>query len=130
MWKMITLICEPKELKWKGNNMNKPKHCCYCFAKLDDYGGYPSDYGLHSMYIDYSDKSVCPKCNELITLTNRYLAEIVLGKPHALQHLQRHINSLNQNDFVYPSVDIREQRRCECIRDGIFTVDEFVDLKD
>ena len=75
------------------------KKCMYCDRKItNQYDcNNPDDYGLHSKYIDYSDKVVCPKCDYLVTKTNRYIKRIIdYGfSPLAIKELEFHISSIN-----------------------------------
>lgn len=75
------------------------KNCMYCNKKIKtryDCNN-PEDYGLYSKYIDFSDKVVCPKCDYLVTKTNRYIKRIIDYEfsPLAIKDLEYHISSIN-----------------------------------
>ena len=68
--------------------------CMYCRKKIDGMGSNPDDYGLHSKYIDFSDKSVCFRCDVLVTQTNRYISWILSEKPRALEQFRMHAEEI------------------------------------
>ena len=52
--------------------------CIYCGVKLNGKGGCAEDYGLHTPYIeDFYNKQVCPKCDLIVTQTNRLLKRVI-----------------------------------------------------
>ena len=74
--------------------------CMYCGKILNGIGGNPNDYGLHSEYVDFSDKGVCPRCDELVTQTNRCIRDILNhdGNPEPyFSTLMKHIGDVSDH---------------------------------
>ena len=82
--------------------------CMYCGKELVDNGHNPEDFGLHTPYMDFSNKCTCNDCNNLITITNRLLKNVLdsNGDKNSMLNLESHITSL-KNSY---NTDNRELR--------------------
>lgn len=77
-------------------NLHNSKNCMYCgkqLVNLLDINN-PEDYGLHTPYLDFSDKVVCTKCDFVVTQTDRLLKAIIDGKDRErdIKLLEEHIS--------------------------------------
>lgn len=92
--KTITKTEEAKKQKIIFN-----KQCMYCKKELKkEECNNPDDFGLHSEYINFSDKVVCPKCNLLVTITNRHLKRIIDSDYNSknMKELENYILTINK----------------------------------
>lgn len=80
--------------------MSKQIKCMYCGVELKDGGACAEDYGLHTPYItDFYDKRVCPRCDMVVTRTNRILKGVIDSnfEPHTLVSLEEHVKMIRNH---------------------------------
>lgn len=86
--------------KIKETKNIKENYCCmYCKKELKkEECNNPDDFGLHSEYINFSDKYVCNKCNLLVTITNRHLKRIIDTDYNSqnMKELENYILTINK----------------------------------
>lgn len=74
------------------------KKCMYCGKYIKPIeAGNPEDYGLHTPYMDFSDKVVCRECDFVVTQTDRLVKHIVDGynREYNIERLKEHINAIS-----------------------------------
>lgn len=73
--------------------------CMYCSKEIKvEECHNPEDFGLHTPYLDFKDKSTCLKCNNLVTITNRLLKNIIDTdySSKSVEKLKNHIEKIEE----------------------------------
>lgn len=84
-----------------NNSELNPYICPYCGKRFGMHCGpaNPEDYGLHS-FVNWSIvEGTCPKCDSLVTQTNRLIKDVIDNdwSEESLKRLKHHINNISND---------------------------------
>lgn len=108
-WCPLIPLTEYSPIPQESSKICTVKRCMYCGALLPEHGGgYPEDYGLHTPYINFADKEVCPTCDLVVTSTDRMIKKIIDtdGDDRAIKELQEHVEEIRR---YYKDKHIKEE---------------------
>ena len=73
--------------------------CMYCGKDIKINESHnPEDFGLHTPYLDFSNKRTCNDCNALVTIPNRLIKGVLDTNysEHSLDKLDSYIKLLRE----------------------------------
>lgn len=80
-------IIRDRQKYLKEHRKEAENYCFYCGEPLLSHSNNAEDFGLHN---DTVGMCCCSDCDKLITLTNRYLSQVLTAKMRGNENARKH----------------------------------------